>query len=250
MNLRDYYEGLAGKSESGAAPPPRILKAAALFQAHLVTRARLLDIGCGSGVFTAFLRQSLGIGEVYGIDIADKNVESAQALGVAACRIDCNQDDLPFEDEYFDAVFAGEVIEHVLDPDRLLREIRRTLAVGGVLVLSSPNLGSWFNRLSLLLGWQPLGAGTSFYHDVGRPHFLRFGGGDGGTEHLRLYTLRALVELLQVSGFRVMRTATAPEKETNRKIAWFYLPVLAIDRAMCFAPSLAARLLVAARRNE
>jgi methionine biosynthesis protein MetW len=250
MDLREYYEGLARKSESGTDVPGRVLKAAGLFRKHLKARARLLDIGCGKGNITAYLRQSLGIEEVYGIDIAAANVESARTRGVTACRTDCNQDDLPFKDGYFDAVFAGEVIEHVLDPDRLLGEIRRTMVAGGVLVVTSPNLGAWFNRLSLLLGWQPLGGGTSFYHDVGRPHFLRFGGGDGGTEHLRLYTLRALNELLQVNGFQILGTAAAPEKETERKIAWFYRPALAFDEAICFLPSLAARLVVAARRPE
>jgi SAM-dependent methyltransferase len=250
MNLREYYEGLSGQSESGGDIPPRILKAAGLFRKYLKSRARLLDIGCGPGSITAFLRQSLGIGEVYGIDISGPNVASAQALGVAAYRIDCNQDGLTFKDKYFDAVFAGEVIEHVIDPDRLLREIRRTLVSGGVLVLTTPNLGSWFNRLALLLGWQPLGSGTSFYRDVGRPRFMKFGGGEGGTEHLRLYTLRALNELLQVNGFRLLGVAAAPEKETKRKIAWFFLPVLAIDEVMCFSPSLAARLVIAAACRE
>ncbi len=250
MNLRNYYEGLAGQPQSEARMPPRVLKAAGLFQRHLKTRARLLDIGCGSGTITAFLGQSLGIREVYGIDIAGPNVESALAQGVKACRIDCNQEELPFKEKYFDAVFAGEVIEHVLDPDRLLGEIHRTLVRGGVLVLTTPNLGSWFNRLALLLGWQPLGSGTSFYHDVGRPRFLAYGGEDGGSEHLRLYTLRALKGLLQVNGFSVLGAATAPVQESNRKIAWFYQPMLAMDRVMCFSPSLAARIVIAAEYAE
>jgi ubiquinone/menaquinone biosynthesis C-methylase UbiE len=108
MDLREYYEGLARKSKSGTDVPRRILKSAGLFQKHLKARTRLLDIGCGKGNITAFLRQSLGIVEVYGIDIAAANVESARTRGVTACRTDCNQEDLPFEDGYFDAIFTGE----------------------------------------------------------------------------------------------------------------------------------------------
>lgn len=50
---------------------------------------------------------------------------------------------LPVPDQAFDLVFATEVVEHVLDPERWLAELARTLAPGGALQLSTPNYGGW-----------------------------------------------------------------------------------------------------------
>ena len=68
---------------------------------------------------------------------------------------------LPVEEGSFDVVVAGEIIEHVPNPDLLLREIRRALRPGGTLIVSTPNLVSWANRLLVPLGVQPLGTETS-----------------------------------------------------------------------------------------
>ena len=250
MNLRAYYErreGEAWQQRPGTYISKRIRNAALLFQEHLVSPRRLLDVGCGAGIATAYFKHALNIQETFGVDIAETNIQCAREQGITALLCDLNSEPLPFEDGFFDAIFAGEIIEHLIDPDHLLQEVHRTLTENGVLVLSTPNLASWYNRIALLLGWQPFDSGTSFYHDVGRPGFLRFD--EGGTEHLRLYTLRALKELMLISGFKIVDVAATPAKESERRIGLSIRIAVALDRMMTFKPSLGARLIVAAKRK-
>lgn len=159
-------------------------------------KERVLDLGCGDGSFAARLSKVISVKSIHGIDRSPEAVQLALDKGVDAHLVDLDEQDIPFPDGYFDAIFAGEIIEHVFDPDRLLSEANRVLKDGGVLVITTPNLSSWFNRLFLLFGYQPLFMDVSPRHSTGHPFsFGPFG-------HVRLFTLRALLELLKLHGFR------------------------------------------------
>uniref|UniRef100_E6Q525 Methyltransferase type 11 domain-containing protein n=1 Tax=mine drainage metagenome TaxID=410659 RepID=E6Q525_9ZZZZ len=75
---------------------------------------------------------------------------------------------LPFDDACFDVAIFGEVIEHLVDPDAALQEISRVLRPGGYLVLTTPNLACWFNRIVLVIGVQPIFTETSLHAKIGR----------------------------------------------------------------------------------
>lgn len=113
---------------------------------------RMLDIGCSSGDFVSGFAQ-LGW-EPYGLDISENRVKEAQRKGVKAQICDVSEG-LPFEDNFFRAVVAGEVIEHLVDTDSFIKEIFRVLERGGVVVVTTPNLVSLENRLRLLFGKYP-----------------------------------------------------------------------------------------------
>lgn len=72
---------------------------------------RILDVGCGDGNFSILLKKSCKEEEVFGIEISRKGVESARKNGVEAFKLDIDAEDFPFEDNYFHAIFAGEVID-------------------------------------------------------------------------------------------------------------------------------------------
>lgn len=129
---------------------------------------KILDIGCGDGGFSALLGKACGAREVYGVEISEKGVEMANKNGVKALKCDIDEENLPFEDAYFDAVFAGEVIEHLFDPDHFLNEIHRVLKVDGIFVLSTPNLASLYNRFALLFGFMPFPLSGSARVNIGR----------------------------------------------------------------------------------
>src|SRR3990172_1967521 len=77
---------------------------AAVFEKHLTGRRRLLDVGCGVGEVAAYLKTTLGIREVCGVDIGQSCVEAAATRGVSAYQCDLDSASLPFGDGHFDEI--------------------------------------------------------------------------------------------------------------------------------------------------
>lgn len=112
---------------------------AAFFLPHLRPGMRLLDAGCGPGSITIGLAQAVGpAGEAVGIDADDVAIEASRerALegGCPNVRFEpASVYELPFEDASFDAAFSHALMQHLQDPPRALRELRRVLRPGGVI---------------------------------------------------------------------------------------------------------------------
>jgi len=103
----------------------------------LVRDARVLEVGFGSGQLLAALAQ-LG-NDVYGVDAGRDIVDKARAQGfVNVHHVDVSEESLPFDSDYFDAVYCYEVFEHLANPHRLFVEIRRVLKRGHRLFFSVP----------------------------------------------------------------------------------------------------------------
>jgi SAM-dependent methyltransferase len=112
---------------------------------------RVLDLGCRYGALTqAYARGN----EVTGVDVDREALVEAAKLGIDTQWADVDEP-LPFADASFDVVVAGELLEHVRDPARLIAEARRVLRPGGQLVASVPNAFRLKNRLRFLLGRKP-----------------------------------------------------------------------------------------------
>ncbi len=127
MNIRSFYETQAEVRQTGSDIDGRVRKAGTLFLRHLVRAERILDIGCGVGAVGLYFKGLLGAKEAWGLELSRGRAEAAQARGVKAVLCDLNQEALPFQKDSFDAIFCGEVIEHLVDPDHLLDEIARVL---------------------------------------------------------------------------------------------------------------------------
>ncbi len=100
---------------------------------------RLLEIGYGSGILMPVLKQKAG--ELYGIDVHDRNAEVQETLaseGVAAELSQAGAEELPYEDSFFDSVLAVSSLEFVSDLPQCCREIRRVLKPGGAFVVITP----------------------------------------------------------------------------------------------------------------
>jgi ubiquinone/menaquinone biosynthesis C-methylase UbiE len=83
----------------------------------------MLDIGCGDGSFTILLREAPGARVVHGADISARAIEMAGQSGIEGHIVGVDEEPLPFSDAAFDAVIAGAIIEHLVDPEKLLAEI-------------------------------------------------------------------------------------------------------------------------------
>lgn len=168
---------------------------------------RILDVGCGDGNYSLLLKDASNAKEVYGIDITEKCIKAAKKKGINAYLVDIDEEDFPFEDEYFDAICAGEIIEHLYDTDHFLDEVYRTLKRGGLMVLTTPNLASIHNRIALLFGYQPFPTGVSLRYNVGK----MYGPGKDtqplSLDHIRVFTLRSLKSLLEMHSFEILSIA-------------------------------------------
>jgi 2-polyprenyl-3-methyl-5-hydroxy-6-metoxy-1,4-benzoquinol methylase len=178
----DYHEALWDAVPEGLEPVDFARRSDFLL-GHICAGERVLDMGCGEGRFAAELAR-IGARPV-GIDVVAEPLRRARERDP---ELDLRQMTAegawPLEDASFDAVWAGEVIEHVADTAGWLSEARRVLRSGGSLLLSTPDHG----RL-LMLRWAL--APRAF-----EAHF------DPRIDHLRFYTRRTLTELLEDFGFQ------------------------------------------------
>jgi SAM-dependent methyltransferase len=109
---------------------------------------RVLDVGCRYGALT---RAYLDGNDVVGIDVDRDALARAAELGIETHWADA-EEPLPFTDASFDVAVAGELIEHLREPERLVAEIRRVLCPHGTFVGSVPNFFRLRNRLAMLFG--------------------------------------------------------------------------------------------------
>jgi methionine biosynthesis protein MetW len=170
-------------------------------------RPRLIDLGCFNGAFTAELAKAARATEMTGVEYLPDHAEQARARGIDVIEADLNEP-LPFDDASFDLVHSNQVIEHLRATDRFLDELARITAPGGSVILSTNNLASWHNVLSLALGFQPLPSHVSDEVHVGNPLDPRRGArhADAGQTHLRIFTTRALRELACEHGLETTAT--------------------------------------------
>lgn len=100
----------------------------------LPSGARILDAGCGSGRNMVELGR---LGTVTGIELSPTSVAVARERGVGEV-VEGSVLELPFADQSFDLAVSLDVIEHLEDDRGALRELRRTVAPGGALVVTVP----------------------------------------------------------------------------------------------------------------
>jgi 2-polyprenyl-3-methyl-5-hydroxy-6-metoxy-1,4-benzoquinol methylase len=182
MSERDYHESLWQSVPAGLDPPDLRLRLGFLL-ARVRAGEDVLDVGCGEGRFTAELAAA-GVKAV-GIDVAEEPLRRARARHPELdMRLVDAAGGWPLADASFDAVWAGEVIEHVADTAGWLSEVRRVLRPGGRLLASTPDHG----RLAM--------AALALSARAFDAHF------DPRSDHLRFYTRRTLTGLLEDFGFQ------------------------------------------------
>ncbi|MGN9794532.1 class I SAM-dependent methyltransferase [Streptomyces sp. OZ13] len=232
-SLRDFYEDPAVPVASGDARSRR--QARLLADALGPATGRLVvDVGCGDGSAARAAAPYLGGHRLVGVDWSHDALRRARPHIGNVVRGELDHG-LPFADGCADAVLFSEVIEHLVDPDHALDELRRILRPAGHLMLSTPNLAAWYNRALLLAGVQPVFSEVSLRGIHGRP-------GSQVVGHLRLFTARALRSYLTAAGFRDVRITGAPFHGVPRGLRL-------LDRAACAVPGAASILLAHARRG-
>ncbi|MDP8261814.1 MAG: class I SAM-dependent methyltransferase [Candidatus Ancaeobacter aquaticus] len=166
-----------------------------LLQKYLKKEYNVLDIGCGSGLLAASIKNN--VNNVVGVDLSFSMLKHTLEKNIPCCLANIDGIHLSFKDKCFDLVFAGEIIEHLYDTSFFLREIKRVLKESGILILTTPNLASLGRRLMLLVGKNPLIESSLDIDSENIP-----------AGHIRYFVKSALEKLLIKSGFEIIKISS------------------------------------------
>jgi 2-polyprenyl-3-methyl-5-hydroxy-6-metoxy-1,4-benzoquinol methylase len=143
---------------------------------------KILDIGCGDGVYEKQLDGNLKKDNFFvGIDISETQLSRAKTIFNETHLVNFENNRIPLNDGEFDYIICSEVLEHLFYPDRVISEIKRLLKPGGIFFLTTPNISCFQNRMALL-----------FWGDSPNFNYLQ------NKEHIRFYTKKTFIKLFGV----------------------------------------------------
>jgi SAM-dependent methyltransferase len=188
----------------------------------------LLDVGCGTGVVTAWMGERVGAARVVGVDF-DPAAPPGSDIEVRGVNLDSSEP-LPFDDATFDVVTCLETLEHVHDTDHLVRELRRVLKPTGYAVVSVPRIDGLLTVMMLAAGMQPPAIECSLRRRYGSPE-----PGTRVSGHVSHFTRRALAQLLESHRFRIEAFTQASIYRSwllasDRPPLWKKLPLWAMSQ--------------------
>lgn len=197
------------------------------------------DLGCLSGMATS-LYATTGIKTLHAFDISQTSLDKVRAKGFAGFFWDADGGRCPMPDNTYDLLIAGEIIEHLIDTDHFAEEVRRILKPNAYLILSTPNLASWYNRIRLLRGRVP----TSYpgpSSTISKDQLI-------DNNHIRVNVLSEWTHFLQSHGFTI-QTVYGSSHLQGLHGGWRTRLIKFIDRLACRHPSLSTNIIVVARKT-
>lgn len=142
---------------------------------------KVLEVGCGSGSTLFALKEMGRASEIVGIDI-NKYCTTQLDKFISGNIEEMN---LPYPQEYFDIIIFGDVLEHLIDPWRVVRTMRNYLKENGALIASIPNIREVKTVFQIML----LG------------DFKYVGAGILDKTHLRFFCKKNILKLFNDNGF-------------------------------------------------
>lgn len=150
------------------------------------TTARVLEIGCGTGATGALAMARGRAGHYAGVELMETVAAQAREVLPEVHVGDVERMEFDWQPAAFDALILSEVLEHLVEPGRLLRRLARYVRPGGMVLASSPNIAHWKVLRELANG--------------------RFDLADQGVfdrTHLRWFTPATFAGMFEEAGFRV-----------------------------------------------
>jgi 2-polyprenyl-3-methyl-5-hydroxy-6-metoxy-1,4-benzoquinol methylase len=224
----------SGYTLESTAEKERIAKCVSLLKAS--KPSKILDVGCSDGIISEVLKRETGA-YLIGMDASAAALEKSRLICDEVHRVEFGTQAIPLPDACVDGIFAGEVIEHVFYTEAFLEELLRVAKPGCRMAISTPNLSSWYNRIFVLLGLQPLFTETGV-RTSSSGNWLTKPNLPAG--HIRNFTLSSLKHLLKTCGWEV---------EESHGIALLGNKWRSLDRFFSsLSPAIAADLILLCRR--
>ena len=146
--------------------------------------SKILDLGCSSGLLAERLR-AMGH-HVTGVDVHE--LAGVGERTSAFYKADLNEGIPPEVGSDFDLVLAADVLEHLVDPAALMRQVRDVLSPEGSAIFCVPNVADWYPRFRSTVGM----------FDYDQRGIL-------DATHLRFFTRRSIVKMIGRQGFTIRR---------------------------------------------
>lgn len=152
INTKEYWDGVYGTPEKrkgyadtgtdqATLPAQKTARFTRTLE-EIKNGDKVLDIGCGVGVLTQLVKKTYPDCEVYGVDISSQAIEDNKKENPEIYYSQGTVNNLSFDNEMFDVIFSGEVLEHLDDPQVLLTEGFRLLKDGGKMIVTTPLMDS------------------------------------------------------------------------------------------------------------
>ena len=168
----------------------------------------LLDVGCGVGCLLS-LAKAAGVRDVVGVEGPGGALDQARHQGHRVEQVDLDSQDLPFADSLFEVVTCLEVLEHLYNPAKVLREIARVLALDGRCIISVPNAYPIRTRLEVLFG-----------KAISPPEVV------GG--HIKFFRPADIAAMCERSGLEVLRLQGVPYRTALRRYGLVIVTLLRV----------------------
>lgn len=214
---------------------------------------KILDVGCGDGSLLYHLKKANPKLDLYGTDISKEGCRLASKQGIKAKPADLNYK-IPFGNSKFDFIIAHECIEHLWNSDKFLSECHRCLKKNGYLILTTPNLTSWYNRILFLFGIHAIPAEMSTVdRKVGFGAIKSLIRDTQPLGHIRVFTVPALKDLATLYGFSVNKIKGSRfTKGSSSFLVSGINPVSLffsiMDQLFSFIPSLCSDILIVLKK--
>lgn len=153
------------------------------------SNSTIAEIGIGP---ISVLARQLKKAKVIGIDLNNSKLSLSNKFGIDLRVCDLQISPLPLEDSSIDIIMLLETVEHLcIYPNDLFDQINKKLKKEGYLIISTPNLVRFSNRLRVLSGKNPL---INYFERTA-----------GGSNHVREFVLDEMVYYLKKSGFKIVK---------------------------------------------
>jgi len=155
--------------------------------------ANVLEVGAGVGKMGANLRRR-GFKKIVGIEISKEAGDKATQYYDELIVGDVENLQLKYPDGYFDCIIYADVLEHLIDPWKVIKEQRKYLSEGGCIVASIPNIRYYkvLRKLVFKGDWDYQNAGIL------------------DRTHLRFFTIKTIKKMFESNGYRILKIVKKP----------------------------------------